>query len=91
MLSTLAAHCKYGRSLFERLMQTGHPVYMFNTQYRMHPAIAHFPSRRFYDGRLENGVGEQERHGVWSNTPECMPYVLLDVPGDENQAVGLLY
>jgi senataxin len=34
---------KYDRSLFQRLEEAGHKVYMLNQQYRMHPAISHFP------------------------------------------------
>ena len=46
----------FNRSLFERLESIGHPVHFLDTQYRCHPDIAAFPSRRFYDGKLQNGV-----------------------------------
>lgn len=46
---------KYDRSLFQRLEEAGHQVYMLNTQYRMHPMISSFPRRIFYDGSLEDG------------------------------------
>ena len=46
---------KYDRSLFQRLEEAGHKVYMLNQQYRMHPAISHFPRRIFYGGNLLDG------------------------------------
>jgi senataxin len=46
---------KYDRSLFQRLEEAGHHVYMLNTQYRMHPMISSFPRRIFYDGSLVDG------------------------------------
>ena len=46
---------KYDRSLFQRLEEAGHKVYMLNQQYRMHPAISHFPRWIFYDGNLLDG------------------------------------
>lgn len=35
-------------SLFERLERAGHPVHMLTIQYRMHPEIRAFPSRKCY-------------------------------------------
>lgn len=45
----------YARSLFERLLETGQPKVMLNTQYRMHPTISAFPSATFYAGELMDG------------------------------------
>jgi superfamily I DNA and/or RNA helicase len=39
-------------SLFERMAKAGVTAHMLDTQHRMHPAIAAFPSRFFYGGRL---------------------------------------
>ena len=43
---------RYDRSLFERLVLGGVHSTMLSVQYRMHPSIREFPSRRFYEGKL---------------------------------------
>jgi superfamily I DNA and/or RNA helicase len=50
----------YGVSLYERLWKTAvkHDRKMLIEQYRMHPQIADFPNRRFYDGRLRTRLVE---------------------------------
>ncbi|KAF9265736.1 P-loop containing nucleoside triphosphate hydrolase protein [Marasmius fiardii PR-910] len=46
-----------GISLFERLTEEGVvPSIMLNIQYRMHPAISHFPSHEFYNYSLRDGT-----------------------------------
>ncbi|KAF9074542.1 P-loop containing nucleoside triphosphate hydrolase protein [Rhodocollybia butyracea] len=46
-------------SLFERLTLEGVvPSTMLNTQYRMHPAISHFPSLEFYNSSLLDGTAD---------------------------------
>ncbi|KAK7049299.1 hypothetical protein VNI00_005900 [Paramarasmius palmivorus] len=46
-----------GISLFERLTEEGVvPSIMLNIQYRMHPAISHFPSHEFYNYSLKDGT-----------------------------------
>ena len=50
---------KYDRSLFQRLEEAGHKVYMLNQQYRMHPVISDFPRRIFYGGNLLDGPNVQ--------------------------------
>ena len=52
VFSNTAKRANYGQSLFERLRVAGYPVLMLNTQYRMHPAICEYPSRRFYRSML---------------------------------------
>ncbi len=48
--------------MFTTLMSKN-PQYftLLNTQYRMHPWISHFPNQQFYEGKLENGVTEENR------------------------------
>ena len=46
---------QYQRSLFERLESGGHRARMLAVQYRMHPAISHFPRTIFYDSQLQDG------------------------------------
>jgi senataxin len=55
---------KYERSLFERLVDAGHPVVRLTVQYRMHPIIRQFPSDAFYDGKLTDAstVAKREEH-----------------------------
>lgn len=48
-------------SLFERLLLAGVAPHMLRTQYRMHPAIAAFPSDCFYQGAVDSGVRAAER------------------------------
>lgn len=45
----------YGRSLFERLLDTGHPKVLLNTQYRMLPELSAFPCATFYAGQIKDG------------------------------------
>lgn len=52
IFSSKAKDADYGQSLFQRLQRGGHPKMMLDTQYRMHPSIASFPSGRFYNGLL---------------------------------------
>jgi len=49
------------RSLFERLIAAGITSHLLETQYRMHPILSDFPSGRFYDGRLQDGVSAADR------------------------------
>ena len=35
---------------------------LLDTQYRMHPLIAHIPSRLFYAGRLQSGLHNSNMH-----------------------------
>lgn len=56
-----AARAGFCQSLFERLVVLGIRPFRLDVQYRMHPALAKFPSNFFYEGSLQNGVGQKER------------------------------
>ncbi|KAL6768020.1 CPLD70 [Auxenochlorella protothecoides x Auxenochlorella symbiontica] len=84
-------------TLFHRLAEeAGLPVSLLDTQYRMHPALASFPSRLFYDGRLASGVGPADRPAVagvaWpaasAGDPSAPPPLLFVESGGREQLVG---
>jgi regulator of nonsense transcripts 1 len=91
-----------GRTLFDRLSSsaaedeqqqnsTGDQLLLqprlLNRQYRMHPALARFPSRRFYQGLLKDGVKASERpppQGVeWPSA--STPAAVVCVEGGEGE------
>jgi len=56
VMSSIAADRGLSKSLHERLMyDAGYPHIMLDVQYRMKPAISQFPSRYFYDGKVQDG------------------------------------
>lgn len=60
VLNSQARDTGLGVSLFERLVKDGlvsldNGLVQLDEQQRMHPSIAEFPSRSFYDGTLSNG------------------------------------
>jgi superfamily I DNA and/or RNA helicase len=59
--SKIAEKYGYSLSLFERLVNTGIKPVFLNIQYRMHPLIAEFPSREFYQGELLTGITKEDR------------------------------
>jgi len=56
VLSKEASDQGFGISFFERLVSRGMQPLLLDVQYRMHPAIATFPSLQFYDSKLRSGV-----------------------------------
>ena len=48
-------------SLFERLLKSGVSTHLLDTQYRMHPSLASFPSSEFYGGKLLSGTPPEAR------------------------------
>jgi hypothetical protein len=85
VLSTRAEEEGHGVPLFSRMVACGVPPFMLDTQYRMHPCIAMFPSDLFYGGLLKNGVSAPERRPL-SGFPwprEEFPVAFVPVKGVE--------
>ena len=82
IISKRAEESGSARSLFERLIDAGIRPFMLKTQYRMHPCISEFPSARFYDGLLENGISSEERQApagfIWPNWDLPVAFIPLD-------------
>ena len=80
-------------SLFSRLVELGVPPMLLDTQYRMHPKIAEFPSDTFYGGHLRSGIRAADRPAPvvygdenafrWPN--DDSPVALIDVAGTEDR------
>lgn len=85
VLSTRAEEEGHGVPLFSRMVACGVPPFMLDTQYRMHPCIAMFPSDLFYGGKLLNGVSAPERRPLagfpWPR--EEFPVAYVPVKGTE--------
>jgi len=69
--SKKAAARGLGVSLFSRLAMVGIQPSLLTLQYRMHPQIAYFPSKRFYGGLLKSQPKNKDRPRVpgftWPN------------------------
>ncbi|XP_024515989.1 helicase sen1-like isoform X2 [Selaginella moellendorffii] len=90
VISRVADTMQYSRSLFERFQQAGCPTLMLTVQYRMHPQIRDFPSRHFYQGRLQDsdsvkGLPDE----IYHHDPLLQPYLFFDVShGKESHISG---
>lgn len=83
---------KYDRSLFQRMEEAGHQVFMLNEQYRMHPKISHFPRVIFYGGDLKDGpnvlspdYGGKLHTKILSAVPAFQPFTVLDLDSKEER------
>ena len=59
--SRKAESCGWGVSLFERLERLGLKPDLLDRQYRMHPALAEWPSKAFYGGRVSSNPTPVDR------------------------------
>lgn len=85
VFSRTAKRANYNQSLFQRLQVAGYPVLMLETQYRMHPLIAEYPSLRYYQGRLITGsqLITSDSHSMpYHDDPSgrFRPFLFHDVP-----------
>lgn len=84
VISQLAVEQGFSVSLFDRL-DTNAPenTVMLNTQFRMHPHIAHFPSTEFYGGKLlthaSNAARRQQEWHSSDNDGDFQPYRFFHV------------
>ena len=78
---------KLSVSIFERMLACGMEIHPLSIQYRMHALIAHFPSWRFYDGRLKSGVPLAERTHKYIKTGITSSLGFVNVDG-ENMRSG---
>ena len=92
IFSVSGRNTKYDRSLFQRLEESGHPVHMLNTQYRMHPVISAFPRHIFYDGMLLDGSNVQSptfggslNSSIRNKFPHFQPFNILDLDSKEER------
>lgn len=80
VFSSKVKNLLYDRSLFERLILSGHPYIMLDTQYRMHPTISELPSEMFYEGILKDG------ENVCS--PNYIPDIFIDLGDTDEDGSG---
>ncbi|KAJ6813050.1 uncharacterized protein M6B38_145180 [Iris pallida] len=71
----------YGRSLFERLCLSSDPECTLEIQYRMHPEISNFPSRKFFKKKLLDSPTILDRIIRERFLPDCISgaYRFIDV------------
>jgi senataxin len=93
LLSRKAVDLGLSKSLQERLMYDCKQQHiMLDVQYRMNPQISSFPSRCFYEDKIQNG--ENVSSAIYESGPLLMqgrPYAALHVEGVEEQGVGGSY
>ena len=93
VLSRRAVDLGLTKSLHERLMyECDFEHVMLNVQYRMSCQISSFPSARFYDSKIGNGInvsGPLYKNGA--RLLDRLPYMFLQVEGMEEQGFGGSY
>lgn len=89
VISTEAKERGLDIALFSQLVDVGLEMFMLDTQYRMHPDIASYPSQQFYKGKLKSGIKQEDRAlllGVpWINS--C-PVYFYDSDGQGREQVA---
>mmetsp|Transcript_28138 Transcript_28138/g.46029 ORF Transcript_28138/g.46029 Transcript_28138/m.46029 type:complete len:895 (-) Transcript_28138:110-2794(-) len=90
VISRTAAQAGLSVSLFERLMSAGVPPVLLDTQYRMHPGLAFFPSTAFYDRRLKSYPKPAERQlsGDFAWPSRAVPAAFIQSDTTEERTPG---
>ena len=90
IISREAEAAGLGESLFERFIRAGIRTYMLRVQYRMHPAIALFPSITFYKGELLSGTPPSQRRApVGFDWPvPAVPMAFVNVEDGQERSDG---
>ena len=93
VLSQRAERFGLAKSLHERLMfDCNYPHVMMDVQYRMSCQISMFPSRRFYDSKIGNGLSvASARYLEGPVLLDKIPYIFHQVAGQEEQNPGGSY
>jgi senataxin len=82
----------YKQSLFTRLQKSGYPIILLDEQYRMHPEIAKFPSRHFYNNQLKTSstVNYRTHHRSFHDDANGMfrPFLFHDIVDGRERADG---
>ena len=92
--SRKAESCGLGVSLFERLERLGLVPDLLDRQYRMHPALAEWPSKAFYGGRVSSNPTPVDRPPAlglpWpsktTGTYGRIPMAFVEIDGQERRA-----
>eukprot|EP01064_Diplonema_japonicum_P023308 TRINITY_DN33747_c0_g1_i1.p1 TRINITY_DN33747_c0_g1~~TRINITY_DN33747_c0_g1_i1.p1 ORF type:complete len:933 (+),score=47.83 TRINITY_DN33747_c0_g1_i1:56-2854(+) len=93
ILSQDAATCGLNITLFDRLVNSGIQPHMLDTQYRMHPYIAEYPSLVYYAGKLKSGITADHRPmlpGFAWPLPH-IPVAFVPVAGRDTRGFGMSY
>ncbi|KAM6270227.1 5'-3' DNA helicase ZGRF1 isoform 2-T3 [Porphyrio hochstetteri] len=71
------------QTLFDRLCLMGHKPVLLRTQYRCHPAISAIANELFYEGKLIDGVSEEDRSPLLDWLPTLCFYSVNGVEQTE--------
>ncbi|KAL2459870.1 uncharacterized protein Fot_54614 [Forsythia ovata] len=87
VVSKLSDEAGFGRSLFARLSSLGHSKHLLDMQYRMHPAISHFPNSNFYLNKILDAPSVKDKSYERSYLAGRMfgPYSFINVLGGKEE------